>query len=442
MIMMTKQADYSIVRLAVLVLIMMSTITMRVAENWHNNKAMVCLLPDIMTPFLRLNPENCFAGKQPELPPVITTLLVERNLQQGVDFMIDQHFCQDKLSDTYYEKRLSYTMFIGTAVEAKSYEKILCPEKLPSSLFIFTRAQIYSEAQQKELFEVATAVAYELDKTWGRPLWRGVNAEQLGDIHSSELNWDKSLEAYERAIMSYSDEPMLSPVYLARTYGSMAKVAQQAGHISQALSYYENAFQLYSEVPLPLIQEYTAVTWQLHAEDTASITARLLALAANKQTDYKFLYRLAVSLIDNASPNMAPVKKISADFEAILPASYYVALQGTVARHETNFLASQEMFESALTGNDIEDIDLRAEILSRLAIVYILDEQYKLGIETQEKIVTLKPDNGQAWYQLAIFYEVSGQVDSAKRAVGQALILQPNNEMYLNFARQLETTNK
>jgi tetratricopeptide (TPR) repeat protein len=439
--MITRRTGYSIFWSAVLVLAIITAITLRVDKSWQNNKDMVCFLPNIMIPSIRLNPENCFAGKQSGLPPVIITLLAERDLQQGVIFITDQHFCQDKLSDIYYEKRLSYIMFVSQVVETKSYE-IICPEKLPPSQFIFTQAHIYSEAQQQELFEVATTVAYELDEKWERPLWRAVNAEQLGDIYSSELTWNKALEAYDRATISYGDEPLLSPVYLARTYGSMAKAAQHAGHISQALLYYENAIQLYPEVPLLLIQEYTAALWQLHAEDTTSLTIRLLALAENKQTDYKFVYRLAASLIDNAPSGKTSVKEIIADFEMLLPTSYYAALQGAVARYENNYLAASRMFESALAGNDLDDIDLRTEILSRLAVAYILDEQFSRGIETQEKIVLLKPGNGQAWYQLALFYERAGQVDRAKEAVGQALILQPGNETYLNFARQMEDHNK
>jgi tetratricopeptide (TPR) repeat protein len=403
---------------------------------------MICLLPDIVIQNRLLNIEKCFTANRHELPLVVTTLLAERDLQQGIILSTDQDFCQDKLKDTYYAKRLSYIMAISEIVETNSPITLPCPEKLPSSQYIYTQAQIYLEAQQQELFEAAIVLAYDLDRIWERPLWRALNAQQMAEIHAAHLNWDKSLQAYERTIASFQAEPNLSPVYQAKAYGLMASAAQQAGRNSQALGYYENSIQLYPQAPLSIIQEYAAAIWQSPVVDTTGMTERVLVLAANKQGDYKFLYQLATALVDSNSADIEAAKGIVSNLETLLPASYFEVVQGTVARQESDFSTAQELFESALARGEIEDIDLQEEILSRLAIVYILDSQFGPGIKMQEQVVGFRPESSQAWHQLALFYERAGRINDAHEAIAQALMLQPDNETYLSFAEHLKISNE
>jgi tetratricopeptide (TPR) repeat protein len=351
----------------------------------------------------------------------------------------DQYFCQEKINDTYYQSRLAYVTFMSNTVEANSPQTFLCPDKLPPSQYIFTRSLGYLEIGQQDLFEVATAAAYDLDRIWERPLWRATNAQYMAGIYASHLDWDKSFRAYERAIESFNAEPALDPVYLARTYSLMASTAQLAGQDFQSLSYYEDSIRSYPQVPQSLIQEYATVVWRLLEQDIPSVAERILTLTANKQTDYIFLYQLATALVDASSSNIEAVKEIIANLETTLPISYFEAVQGAVARQETDFSTAQKLFESALARGDIEDVNLQADILSRLAIVYILDTQFVPGIEAQEKVVSLKPDSSLAWYQLALYYEGASQINSAREAIAQAIILHPENEIYLSFAQQLKT---
>lgn len=411
---------------------------LRIVENWRNNKGMVCLLPDALTPGQSLSIEICFSGTISHLPRIVAPLLAERNLQLGIAIAPNQNACQDILADAYYDKRLSYTQFVSQALETEFKETISCPEKLPSSQYIFTQAQIYWEAEQWGLYEIATTLAYEHDKTWQRPLWRAVNAQQMGEINASKFDWEGAIQAFQRAIESYQKEPALDPVYQARVYGLMASVANQSGQDVQALAYYENSFQLYPQVPSSLIQEYVAVLWRSSALNNIALVDRVLALAANKKTDHKFLYQFATALIDASSSNVEVSKGIVSNLETILPRGYFEVIQGVIARQEGNFPIAQQLFESALASGEIEDVNLQAEIWSRLAIVYFLDDRFAGSIEAQEKAVSLRPDSSSAWYQLALFYEKVGQMANARSAIAEALSLQPDNEAYLRFLEQLD----
>ncbi|MCA9884564.1 MAG: tetratricopeptide repeat protein [Anaerolineae bacterium] len=397
------------------------------------NTSLLCLLDAAMGSDELPDLNVCFHKSIQERPLVAAAFVAERTLQQGGDPGNGGDFCQAVSADDFFEQRLAYTRMISSAVQMGYLPELVGCSHLPSSQYILGQARIYEANEQQVVFAMAIMAAYELDTIWSRPLWRGINAQQVGELHANNQNWTDAFQAYQRALDSFQSEPNLDPTYLARSYQLMGQSMVNLGNDAEALSLYQQSIYLFPVVPQSLIDAFVDTFWQFDQPSVESV----YELTQEKRPDSRFLFQLFSALIENEKAESVTVQTLLLEAKTMLPAAEFQVVLGMLARQERDFPRAQAFFESALETGSITHADTLADIYTRLAIIYVLDQQLDQGINAQRQVLVIKPENARAWYQLANYLEADNRLDEAREAMEQALRLQPDNVEFLSFAVRL-----
>lgn len=408
--------------------------TGRINSAWVDNAVLVCLAPEIMTTWEPTLMPCIASDTEARLPLSLTVLLQERGVQNGLGKEFSD-YCEFDLGLPYQTQRLAYGLVLEERLNEGVWPDLTrCPERLPTSQYMFAQTQVEQATERPERLVANLELAYLLDRGWSRAFWRAVNAKDLGQIYSEQSRWLEAIAAYERALASYLSEPMLSPNYKAEIYWSLANLYGKESEIEKATEAWLNSLLFYETLPAAFINDLA-----VFLVDVPQSEAQLneISTAVAERNDPALAFRLVTVVLRQENQPAELGQQLVNAFQPVTPQGYVWAMQGAIARQQQEFGDAQEAFQKAITSGDINDDLVLAELYARLAVVFILDGQWGAGIDAQETAVSLNPQNANAWYDLATFYQQHGDLAQAYTAVQEALSLQPTNATFQAFAEAL-----
>ena len=225
----------------------------------------------------------------------------------------------------------------------------------------------------------------------------------LGELYMQQKEWDKAVEAYEKAIE-------LAPKKAVEAYSALGYVYTQLGDLDAALEAYSKAVALrpknYNN------HKNLAILYQqmgrLDEAIVAASQALELAPENQKATMQSFLGQLQQAQ-GGVPAESAEVQQLMATGQAQMDAQDWAAAEATFKQ------------VLSLAPNN-------AQAHSALAFVYAKQGRLDEAIAENLTVSSLIPNDYNSYKNLALLYQQKGDLDSALEAAQKALALAPESE--------------
>jgi cyclophilin family peptidyl-prolyl cis-trans isomerase/tetratricopeptide (TPR) repeat protein/O-antigen ligase len=224
----------------------------------------------------------------------------------------------------------------------------------------------------------------------------------LGQLYTSQEEWDKAIAAYEKAAEIGRS---------ADIYSNLGYVYSKKGDLDGALQAYQKAVELRPRQYLDH-QNLAVLYNQMGESDQAILEAtRALELAPESQKPAleSFLAQLGQPVPASSPADAQQLQELLTQGQAQMEAEDWVAAEQTY--------------------NQIATIDPNSALAhSALAYVYAKQGLLEQAITENLAVLDLMPDDYSSYKNLAILYRQAGNLDKAIAATEQALALSPEQE--------------